>query len=42
MSKPLSSHLGPATLAIHSQQQKDLFGSLHMPIYDTTTPPLSS
>ncbi|TLF52239.1 hypothetical protein FEI13_05010 [Halomonas urmiana] len=37
MSKPLSSHLGPATLAIHSQQQKDLFGSPHMPIYDTTT-----
>lgn len=32
-----SPHLGAATQAIHSQQQKDAFGSPHMPIYDTTT-----
>lgn len=31
------SHLGPATRAIHGQQQRDAFGSPHMPIYDTTT-----
>ncbi|MEL7612546.1 aminotransferase class I/II-fold pyridoxal phosphate-dependent enzyme [Vreelandella titanicae] len=37
MSHPQSPGLGAATLAIHSQQQKDAFGSPHMPIYDTTT-----
>lgn len=28
---------GPATRAIHGQQQRDAFGSPHMPLYDTTT-----
>lgn len=37
MSNSQSPHLGSATLAIHSQRQKDAFGSPHMPIYDTTT-----
>ncbi len=37
MRQPPSPRLGPATLAIHGQQQKDAFGSPHMPIYDTTT-----
>ncbi len=29
--------LGPATLAIHSQQHQDPLGSPHVPLYDTTT-----
>ena len=37
MSNPRSPRLGAATLAIHSQQQKDAFGSPHIPLYDTTT-----
>ncbi|WP_280552940.1 aminotransferase class I/II-fold pyridoxal phosphate-dependent enzyme [Halomonas sp. 25-S5] len=37
MSQSQSPHYGPATLAIHGQQQRDAFGSPHMPIYDTTT-----
>lgn len=37
MSKLLSPPLGLATRAIHGQQQRDAFGSPHMPIYDTTT-----
>ncbi|MBF7054725.1 aminotransferase class I/II-fold pyridoxal phosphate-dependent enzyme [Halomonas sp. KAO] len=37
MPQTRSSHLGPATRAIHGQQQRDAFGSPHMPIYDTTT-----
>lgn len=37
MSQPRTPRVGPATLAIHGQQQRDAFGSPHMPIYDTTT-----
>ncbi|WP_280546928.1 PLP-dependent aspartate aminotransferase family protein [Halomonas sp. 11-S5] len=37
MSQSQSPHVGPATLAIHGQKQRDAFGSPHMPIYDTTT-----
>ncbi|NYT72756.1 PLP-dependent transferase [Halomonas sp. QX-2] len=37
MSHLRSPDLGAATLAIHSQQQKDAFGSSHIPIYETTT-----